>query len=70
MLIYRKNKRFPLEQMAKKTMSGFVRDLIRREKELMESEFTISEEIHELRGWLKPSKTTSKQRVHRAPKPG
>ena len=39
-------------------MSGFVRDLIRREKELMKSEFTISEEIHELRGWLKPSKTT------------
>ena len=55
-----------LEKMAKrakKTRSEFVRDLIQREAALIENELTLSPEIQELKGSLKGSAESTKNRV-------
>ncbi len=55
-----------LEIMAarsKKSMSEFVRDLVEKEYETTKSSIIISNEIQELRGSLKVSKKSTKERV-------
>ncbi len=55
-----------LSKKSGKSMSEFVRDLIMREKELTDDEFSISEEINELRGSLPARRSSSKDRIHRS----
>ena len=62
-----------LEEMARKarkSMSEFVRDLIRREKESIEikEELIVSREIQELKGCLKPATGSTKERIRKAAK--
>jgi len=60
-----------LEKMAKranKSRSAFVRDLIQREATLTEKEFTLSQEILELKGSLKGAGEGTKDRVHHSAK--
>jgi hypothetical protein len=62
-----------LEKMAgkaQKSMSEYVRDLIQREKESIEIEndLIISNEILDLKGCLKPTGASTKDRVHEAAK--
>jgi hypothetical protein len=59
-----------LAAKARKSMSEFVRDLIQRESDSLEikDELIISNEIMELKGCLKPSDHSTKERVHQAAK--
>lgn len=55
---------------AHKSMSEFVRDLIQREKKFIETEddLIISNDIQELKGCLKPTANSTKDRVREAAK--
>lgn len=57
-----------LEKMAKrskKNLSQYVRDLIEREAALDQGDFEISDEIKELKGFLKADSNNSKERVQK-----
>ena len=53
-----------MAKRAKKSRSEFVRDLIQREASLIENEFTLSQEILELKGSLEGSRESTKTRLH------